>query len=587
MAPLGDFEGPVVLKLAKPIAKRARDVAWLLPPIAFLALFLVAPLVALLRHALFPAGRPTLGLLADIFSSPGDRQAILNSLALGLGATLVALALALPYAWWVMRLSLPGRRLLQGLVLVPLLLPPFAGALALRQIFGPQGTVNLLLMQAGWSGAPIPFLGSGFWGCVILEGLHLFPILFFFLAPAIGGIALDQEEAGRMLGPKDWRFYWRIVLPPLWPAIIAGSSLVFAWGFTDLGTPLLLDYRQVLPYRVFALVNDLDQNPRGYALALILLLLGLLIVGLGRFAESRLGRYAALAHPRNLPVSPSGAMPYFAALILWLVLAFAALPLLGTVLMAFSSEWFLTPWPTGFTYEHAVHLFQHRLTRGSLINSLFLASLATLLDLVLGLWLALALHRRRGVVARLLESLTLSPLLVPGILVAFSYVGFFSGSALDPTRNPLLLLVAAFAVRRLPFTFKSLSSQLASIPLAEEEAAKLVGTTAWQRLWTLQLPRLSAQAIGSGLLVFAFSVLEVSDALVLAAQEPYFPLTKTVYFLAGRVGDGHALAAGLSLIGVAILLLAMLAANKLLGSGFGATLSSSRTVSRIDHNPQH
>lgn len=569
------------------MGKLGRDVAWLLPPLAFLAVFLVAPLAALLRHALFPSGRPTLSLLGDILASAGDRQAIANSLALGFGATLVAIALALPYAWWVMRLGLPARRWLQSLVIVPLLLPPFAGALALRQILGPEGTVNLLLTQAGWTSAPIPFLGSGFWGCVILEGLHLFPILYFFLTPAIGGLSLDQEEAGRMLGPRDWRFYRRIVLPPLRPALIAGSSLVFAWGFTDLGTPLLLDYRQVLPYRVFALVNDLDQNPRGYALALILLALGLLIVGLGRLAEAYWGRHTALAHPRNPPMSSPGAGPRVAALALGLVLAFAALPLLGTVLMAFSREWFLTPWPTGFTWEHAVSLFQHRLTRGSLINSLFLASLATLLDLGLGLWLALALHRRRGFVPRLLESLTLSPLLLPGILVAFSYVGFFSGGALDPTRNPLPLLVAAFAVRRLPFTFKSLSAQLENIPVAEEEAARLVGATGLQRLWALQLPRLTSQAIGSGLLVFAFSMLEVSDALVLAAQEPYFPLTKTVYFLAGRVGDGHALAAALSLIGVTLLLLAMIAANKLLGSGFGSALNSSRTASRIDRNLQH
>jgi iron(III) transport system permease protein len=270
--------------------------------------------------------------------------------------------------------------------------------------------------------------------------------------------------------------------------------------------------------------------------------------------------------PEKIPGRAAGLIAAFG---LGAILALAFLPTLAVVIQSFAKDWFLSILPGEFTLGNFGAVFGHRITRGSIQTSLFLSSLAAGADLALGWWLARLVLTESRLWSRFWETAAMAPLALPGIVLAFGYVSLFAGTRLDPAGNPLFLLVMAYALRRLPFAFRGALTGYRSMPDKVDEAAQTLGQGYWGRVRDIHLPLLTPHLLAAGMLVFAFSMLEVSDSLVLAMKEFYYPITKAMYFLAARAGDGLNLAAALAVLGMLILSAALIAANRLLGKGFG------------------
>ncbi|HKP95464.1 MAG TPA: iron ABC transporter permease [Fibrobacteria bacterium] len=534
-----------------------------------LGAFLVAPALYILAEAFFPGGAFGLGLFRAMAGNPVLMRALLNSVLIASGATLLATVLALPFAALLGRYRLPGRSLLKAGVMIPLLLPPFAGAIALRQLLGRYGSLNILLQDLGWIRSPVDWLGQGMPGVILLEGLHLFPILYFSLVNHFAALNGDSEEAALCFGGKTFAYYRKILLPEIRPGLLAGMALVFVWSFTDLGTPLLMEYRSVIPYQAFSLITDLNRNPMGYALTTVMGGVGLGGYWISQALSRGQSRYQGKGTRPAAEKNPGRWAGPLASLALGSLLLLAFLPVAAIVLMAFAQGWFLSVGPEAYTTGYFTQLFHHRITRGSIQTSLFLSSLAVLVDMFLGWWLARMVLGSRGFWARLWETLAMAPLALPGIILAFGYVALFAGTRLDPAGNPLFLLVMAYAMRRVPFAFRSILTGYRTLPAQIDEAAQTLGQDFWGRVWNIHLPLLTPYFLASGLLVFAFSMLEVSDSLILAMREFYYPITKAMYFLTTRAGDGNNLAAALAVVGMGILAGAIGVATRLLGSRFG------------------
>jgi iron(III) transport system permease protein len=255
------------------------------------------------------------------------------------------------------------------------------------------------------------------------------------------------------------------------------------------------------------------------------------------------------------------------------VLAFAVLPHIGVVLVASSRDWYATLLPEQFTLENFRLALGHDLTVSSIGNSLRYAALATALDIALGVAIAWVVVRSRLPGRQFLDSLAMLPLAVPGLVLAFGYLAmtregrFFA--ALDPVENPTILLVIAYAVRRLPYVVRAAAAGFEQTSVALEEAAQSLGATAWRALRRITLPLIAANLIAGGLLAFAFAMLEVSDSIILAQKADYFPITKAIYELFQLLGDGRYLASALGTWAMAFLALTLVALGVLLGKKAG------------------
>ena len=542
----------------------------------FLAVFLIWPLAHVFRHACVDESGMTTLYLRQLFSDPLQRAAILRSLTIAALVTTACLGLATPLAWLFARYRFAGKEIFAGLLLMPLLMPPFVGALGMKMVFARGGALSTLLMQLGVTDAPVDWLGSvPLLGIIVLETLHLFPILHLNLVAAFANIDPNLEETAANLGASPWRVFRRVTLPLAGPGLFAGLVLVFIWSFTELGTPLVFGVRRVVPVMIFDAVNEMGTHPMGYAQVVLVLVFTVAGFWLSkRLTRSRrhvatLGRMSVASAPRRL----SGLRTVLVCSLMSIVLVLAVLPHISVVLLSVSRRWFLTVLPEGYTLEFFYRALGSDLTQTALRNSLALSVAALVITVCVGFALAWICVRERFAGADGLDALAMMPLAVPGVVLAFGYMGTyagaFPGSMLDPRTNPMLLLAVSYAVRRLPYMLRAAHAGLEQITPSYEEAAANLGAPAWRVIWRITRPLITANLLAGGILCFAFSMLEVSDSLILAQSEAFYPLTKAIYVLMDGLENGLNVASALGVWAMALLAAALLWAASLLGRRMG------------------
>ncbi len=537
----------------------------------FFAAFLYYPLGYVFRGAFFPQGDFSIGFFRLLLANPATRELMLNSLALAACTTVITFLFTLPLAFALARYEFPEKALYAALLLVPMVMPPFVGAIGTRLIFSRFGPVNLVLMRLGLIEDPIDWLGAGgFWAVVALEVLHLYPIMYLNIASALANVNPALEEAGRNLGARGWRLFRTVTLPLMLPGVFAGASIVFIWAFTDLGTPLMLGYHRVVAVEIFNLVNDIGGNPMGYALVVFTLVL---TVGLFYASKAFFGRREVASVSRAQTGIeariPTKALRTLIGLLCLGVTAVALLPHASVLIVSFSHKWSMSILPHEFTAKFYPMVFEHRLTMGSIQLSLFLSSLSTLADLAIGVGLAYLLVRKAVPGGALLDASAMLPLALPGLVLAFGYATSFASTPLSARENPMPLLVIAYAVRRLPYMLRAAYAGFQQTSVTLEEASLNLGASAWRTIRKISLPLILANLVAGSILAFAFAMLEVSDSLILAMREQHYPITKAIWALAQRLRDGPYIASAMGVLSMFLLGGSIAVAGRFLGKRMG------------------
>jgi iron(III) transport system permease protein len=538
--------------------------------LAVLGVFLLYPIWLTIRGGFESVedGQFTLYHVADVFADPVLRQGLVNSLAIAACVTILCLLLAVPLALLTARFEFPGKGALTAMILVPLILPPFVGAIGLHHVLGRSGAVNTLLINLGLVREGIDFIGAGgFWAIVFIEALHLYPILYLNATAALANLDPALEEAGENLGAGRWRRLFGITLPLIRPGLFAGATIVFIWSFTELGTPLMFEFSRVTPVQIFNGIKEMAVSRQPYALTAVMLAASALIYATGKLAFG--GRAYAMYAKASIQSSMTrltGARGALAAGGFALVFFVAVLPHLGVIFASLSAsgQWYESVLPRQFTLDHYQGALSHPLAIGSIRNSLFYATAAMLIDLGLGLMIGYLLVRTKLPGRGLLDSLAMLPLAVPGLVMAFGYVamtlrwpfgndgpleGWIDVIGAEP--NPVPLLIIAYAIRRLPYVVRATVAGLEQTHRELEEAALNLGA-------------------GRLRMMRSILVLEVSDSLILAQREAHYPITKAIYVLFERLGDGQAIASAMGVWGMALLAVTLIGASALLGRKMGA-----------------
>ncbi len=547
--------------------------------LVFFGSFFALPIWGTLRTAFLDSeGGWTLEYVLEVFRNDLYREGLSNSFLIAAWTTLGCLSVALPLAVIYVRFAYPGKALLNSLVLTPLILPPFVGAIGVQAMLGQAGALNSLLMALGLMSrqSPVDWLGEGqMFGVVVMNTLHLYPVVYLNAAASLANLDPALEEAAANLGCPPWRRFWRVTLPLTMPGIFAGSAIAFIWAFTELGVPLIFDFNRVTSVQIFSAIKDLSDNPFPYALVVVLLVITTLIYVASKRAFERnvaIGGGRTVTGREIIALSPGRGMLCTAAFAG--VTCLALIPHAGVTLLSFAGDWYGTVFPEGITLAHYQQALGHELTLGSIANSLKYSSLATLLDLLLGVGVAYVVVRTQIYGRQFLDAMAMLPLAVPGIVLAFGYLALSrEGQPLHGLmlgEDPLLLLVVAYAMRRLPYVVRSASAGFQQVSPALEEAAQNLGASPERALRRITLPLVTPHLVAGALLAFSFAMLEVSDSMILAQQAGHFPITKAIYTLASALGDGPALAAALGVWSMLFLTITILGAGLALGKKLGA-----------------
>ncbi len=546
---------------------------------AFFGAFLIWPIWQTMRGAFVSAEGVTLSYVAEVFRHPLYREGLINAFWVAVATSILVFLIAIPLAVLAHRYDFPAKGFFGAIVLVPMILPPFVGAIGMRLMLGQWGAFNALLRNVGLLGpdGAIDWLGEGqFWGVVIMEALHLYPILYLNALAALSNLDPTMEEAALNVGASPWQRFRKVTLPLITPGLFAGGTIVFIWSFTELGTPLMFDYSRHAAVQVFNGIKEIGaDNPFPYALTAVMLIIAGGLYGISRWMWGGVSYATAGRASVASVVKPlRGGKGLLAMLPFVIVTGLAILPHIGVILVATSRDWYGTVLPTGFTLDHFRDGLGHGLTVPSIANSIRYASLAMAVDLVLGVAIAWIAVRSTWRSRTLIDTLAMLPLAVPGLVLAFGYLamsrpGEFFGF-LDPVEAPLALLVIAYAVRRLPYVVRSAAAGLQQVSQELEYAAQNLGASLSRTLRRVTVPLISANLLAGGLLAFSFAMLEVSDSLMLAQRQPQYPITKAIYELFQLLGDGRYLASALGVWAMVFLAITIASVTVLLGRKLGA-----------------
>lgn len=521
--------------------------------LVFLLLFFALPVARVFITAFLDGDNSfTLGHFSAFFSQDLMRESFMNSLYVAVMSAIFAALIAVPLAYLTVRFEFRGALLIQTLGVLPLIMPPFVGAVALQLIFGRSGTLNLLLNDA--FGFTLPIM-EGLNGVIFVEAIHYFPFILMNLTVALRNIDGAMEEAAMNLGCKGWRLFWRVIFPLGLPGFVAGASLVFVKVFDDLGTPLVMGQTNMLAPQAYLRITQVGlEDPMGYVISVLMIVfsIGAMVIS-ARALQGRdfstLQKGGASIQRRQLSAIESALAYSWIGLILLITLS----PHLGVLLLSFAKVWSFSPLPDAYTLEHYATVFQD--ASGMIQNTLIYCGLAAGLDVLLGVTIAYLILRTQLPARQWLDWIATASLAVPGIVLAIGFLRLFKGVTLPGTDVLLtgtwVAIMLAYAVRRLPYALRSCMAALQQVHISLEEAAESAGANKMRSIRRVLVPLMTGGILAGFVTSFITAAVELSATIMLVSADSQAPMSYGIYlYMQSVAGRGPGAALGVLAIGV-------------------------------------
>ncbi|MBN9603337.1 MAG: iron ABC transporter permease [Afipia felis] len=530
--------------------------------LAFLLAFLVWPVATVVWVAFTEKGSGafTFANFVDFFRTDLFIRSFWNSLYVSAMAVIGASVLAMPLAYFTSRFAFRGAGLIQILGFLPLIMPPFVGAVALQLFFGRNGTVNLLLDD--WFGFKLAFM-EGLNGVIFVQSIHYFPFILINLSAALRNVDRSMEEAAQNLGSYGFRLFRRVVFPLALPGYVAGASLVFVKVFDDLATPLLLNVKDMLAPQAYLRVTSIGiADPMGYVISVVLIVASVASMWVSSLATRNVD-YATTQRGGG-GIAKRKLRPWEMALVyvvLSLIILLVLAPHFGLLLLSFATIWSFSPLPDGYTVAHYTRVFGE--SSIYIKNTLLYASLAGLIDIVIGTAISYLVLRTKLIGVRGLDLLATAALAIPGVVLGIGYLRAFYGIPLwdgTPLASLWVVIVIALAIRRLPYALRACYAALQQISASLEEAAENLGATKASTVRRIVVPLMTGGLVAGFITSFATAAVELSATLMLVQANQDAPLAYGLYvFMQSAAGRGPG--AALGVIAVVIVALSTVASQ--------------------------
>lgn len=531
---------------------------------ALLAAFLILP-VGTVIFAAFGSGTGalTFGHFATFFEQSLLRESFFNSLTVSLLSAFFASLIAVPLAYFTVRFEFRGAILIQTLGVLPLIMPPFVGAVALQLIFGNSGSVNLLLDD--WFGWHLPLMG-GLTGVVFVESIHYFPFILLNLAVALRNIDGAMEESALNLGARGFRLFRRVIFPLAMPGYLAGVSLVFIKVFDDLGTPLVLGVTNMLAPQAYLRITSIGiDDPLGYVISFIMIAFS--IAALWLSARVLKGKDYSTMQKGGSAIARRKLSAWQALLAYgWIgaVLLVVLSPHLGILLLSLASVWSFSVLPDAFTLQHYQTVVGD--AGGMVANTLLYCGMSALIDVILGTAIAYLILRTKLPGRRWLDFGASAALAIPGVVLAIGYLRFFKDVNVPFTDIPFtktwVLIMIAYAVRRLPYALRSCMAALQQVNVSLEEAAESLGASKSRTIRRIVIPLMAGGILAGFVTSFITAAVELSATILLSTSESQAPMSYGIYLYMQSI-SGRGPGAALGVLAVAIVALGTFASHVL------------------------
>lgn len=512
---------------------------------ASVTVFVVWPLLEVLLASLRIRGEWSTANYELIATRRLYRNALVNSLQVAATVGVIGTVLGYVMAFVLTRTKVPFKRPLHLAMMLPIISPPFVGAVSILFLFGFNGLVTRQLLDL----RDFNIYGRG--GVIFSQIFTFAPLAYLSLRGVLQSISPTLEDAAFNIGASKWQAFWRVTVPLSLPGVFSAFLVVFIESISDFGNPLVLagaTFPMLAPQAYLEITGSFNLG-RGAMLATILLLPSLTAFAIQRYWVSRRQYVTVTGKPTSSTtklVTPTAKWSLYGVVVAFaaLVAAFYAVILLG----AFTRVW-------GFDYSLSLQHMRYVFSVGlnAVQDTVVIAVLSTPISGLLGMLIAFLIVRRTFPGKAALEFASILNYAVPGTVVGIGYILAFNSRPLLLT-GTLAIIVLAFVFRYVPVGIQNGIAVLRQIDPSIEEAAQNLGADGVTTFRKVTLP-LIAPAFFSGL-VYAFvrAMTAISAAIFLVSANWNL---MTVQIL-NQVGSGRlGVAAAFSVLTITIVILAI------------------------------
>ncbi len=526
---------------------------WVVFLLAILGFLVVYPVLTLLLGALTDTNPVVDGLslrhlsianFLTVLSNPNVGEALINTLIVCAGGTMIAVAIGLLFSWVVVRTNTPFRGLIAAASILPLFAPPLVAGVAWSILGSPKtGLINTLFKWAGldWR---VDFYSLS--GLVFVFGIYYAPYVYMFTSSALRNMDPSLEEAAEISGASAFSTLFSVTFPLIMPAIVSGMLLSFIVMLGIYGVPAVLGAPSnisVLTTYIFKLTN---WSPPLYNTAASVAIILMVVTGLLVFLQQRVlsGRsYTTVAgkafRPRTLNLGPWRWFTFSLGLIYLLVVVI--LPTLALIVAAFRKFMFIRDVASLFDMRqyslmHFYSIFDNPLTLRSIYNAVEVGIITAIIGGVLAFAIGYTIHRTNVTGRRTIDLISTVPVAIPGLVVGVAYLWAWIGIP-GGLYGTIWILALAFIARFMPDTVKALSTSFLQIHRELEEAAWVCGKGTLATIGTIVLPLARPGVIASMTLLFVLSIRELGSSLFLyTSNTMVMSVLLLDYYEGGNVG---------------------------------------------------
>jgi len=497
-----------------------------------LGFFIIFPIARVVTTAFKDGNKWTLGIFMNAVRNKYFMQGFRNSLLVGGLTAILGTAIGFLFAFAVTRADVPFKRLLHAIAIIPIVSPPFIGALAIIMLFGNNGFITWNLLKI------LNFPIYGLRGLMLAQTITFFPVAYLALRGVLESISPTLEDAALDLGGSRFKVFMRVTLPLALPGLASAMLVLFIESLADFGNPLILTGSRfpILSVQAYLEITGMYDLPSGAALSILLLVPSISAWIIQKYWVSKKRYVTITGKPASSSikiVSPLARVLIFAACMLFtlLIIMIYLTVLWGAVAKVWGSN-------NSLTLEHFKYAFGVGFK--SVKDTLTIAGISTPVSGTLGMIIAFLVIRKSFPGRKFMEFTSMLSFAVPGTVIGIGYILAFNRAPFILT-GTLSILLLNFIFRYVPVGIESGIAILRQIDPAIEEAAIDLGADAKTTFSRVTLPMI-VPAYFSGL-VFAFvrAMTAISAAIFLVSSRWFLVTVQIMSQVeSGRLGSAAA-----------------------------------------------
>lgn len=441
---------------------------------------------------------PAFEKVKELFFNPRTFKLFLNSLLIGLGSSAIAIILGVPLGFFIARTDIYLRKVFGYLYLLPLLIPSYIAAISWIGLLGVNGRINVFFMKLLGLNQAL-FSVYGLFGVILVLGLSYFPFVSLLTISGLRSVDRRLEEAA-LLSAGYWQVFRKITLPLIMPFVVAGGLFVFIFSISNYGVPALLRVN-VYPLEIFSQFSAFYNPQAATLVSFPLVLIALALVLISYFYMKGKSYVSLEGVSRSAQIIGLGAWRFMAFSFVGLVIFLAAiLPIIVLIIESASL----------ISYKVAL-----KSSLRPILTSLILAFTGASVCVILSFFLAYLIERSKSRFKIALDMLTIIPLAVPATVLGIGLIMVWNNPQTAFIYSSFLIIILGFVARFIPFSVRSISSNLRQINQNMEEAAVLAGAGFIKRIIKIDLPLLRPGLLAGWIITFVFCMGELSTTLLI------------------------------------------------------------------------